>query len=824
MSTNKTPARKLTRAERKQIDAAIARAKRQDKRKKSAQDSIPFQRMYPDGVCRVTDNYYTKTVQFQDINYQLNQNEDKTAIFDGWCDFLNYFDSSIRFQLSFINLSATRDTYARRIAIPLQGDCFDKLRTEYTGMLQSQLARGNNGLIKTKYLTFGVEADSLRAAKPRLERIETDILNNFRRLGVQAEALNGMERLRLLHGMLHMDEPQPFRFSWDWLAPSGLSVKDFIAPSAFEFKTGSSFGVGSKTGCVSFLQILAPELNDRMLADFLDMESSLIVSMHVQSVDQVKAIKTIKRKITDLQKMTIEEQKKAVRSGYDMDIIPSDLATYGTEAKKLLQELQSRNERMFLLTFLVVNVADNRQRLGNNVFQAGSIAQKYNCQLTRLDFQQEEGFMSALPLGYNQIEIQRGLTTSSVAIFVPFTTQELFQDGKEALYCGLNALSNNLIMVDRKLLKNPNGLILGTPGSFFVRHKKGFLIAGGVAAAILLLMTCISSCSTLFQGGVSGIASSTYPLEDADMLAAEAAYCAMEDELREYLNSYESTHDYDEYHFDLDEIEHDPYVLISMITALKGGEWTIDEIGGILETLFEKQYILTETVATETRYRTETHIGYYTDENGNLQSYEYEAEVPYTWYICHVELENFNLSHVPVHIMSHDQLSMYAVYMSVLGNRPDLFPGSPYVNRYYYTKYEKYEIPPEALADEQFAAIIKEAEKYLGYPYVWGGSSPATSFDCSGFVSYVYNNCGLHWSFGRLGAEGLRGMCAYVSPESARPGDLIFFEKTYDTAGASHVGIYVGNNRMLHCGDPIHYASIDTSYWRSHFLQFGRLP
>ena len=421
--------------------------------------------MYPDGVCRVTDSYYTKTVQFQDINYQLNQNEDKTAIFDGWCDFLNYFDSSIRFQLSFINLSATRDTYARRIAIPLQGDCFDKLRTEYTGMLQSQLARGNNGLIKTKYLTFGVEADSLKAAKPRLERIETDILNNFRRLGVQAEALNGMERLRLLHGMLHMDEPQPFRFSWDWLAPSGLSVKDFIAPSAFEFKTGSSFGVGSKTGCVSFLQILAPELNDRMLADFLDMESSLIVSMHVQSVDQVKAIKTIKRKITDLQKMTIEEQKKAVRSGYDMDIIPSDLATYGTEAKKLLQELQSRNERMFLLTFLVVNVADNRQRLGNNVFQAGSIAQKYNCQLTRLDFQQEEGFMSALPLGYNQIEIQRGLTTSSVAIFVPFTTQELFQDGKEALYCGLNALSNNLIMVDRKLLKNPNGLILGTPGS-----------------------------------------------------------------------------------------------------------------------------------------------------------------------------------------------------------------------------------------------------------------------------------------------------------------------------------------------------------------------
>ncbi|MEO2816093.1 DUF87 domain-containing protein, partial [Flavonifractor plautii] len=351
------------------------------------------------------------------------------------------------------------------ITISPQGDDFDSIRLEYTQMLQNQLARGNNGLIKTKYLTFGVEADGLKAAKPRLERIETDILNNFKRLGVAAEPMNGTERLRLLHGMLHMDEQETFRFSWDWLAPSGLSVKDFIAPSSFEFRTGRSFGVGRRIGCASFLQILAPELNDRMLADFLDMESSLIVSMHVQSVDQVKAIKTIKRKITDLQKMTIEEQKKAVRAGYDMDIIPSDLATYGTEAKKLLQDLQSRNERMFLLTFIVVNTAGSRQQLDNNVFQAASIAQKYNCQLTRLDFRQEEGLMSSLPLGLNQIEIQRGLTTSSVAIFIPFTTQELFQDGKEALYCGLNALSNNLIMVDRKRLKNPNGLILGTPGS-----------------------------------------------------------------------------------------------------------------------------------------------------------------------------------------------------------------------------------------------------------------------------------------------------------------------------------------------------------------------
>ena len=421
--------------------------------------------MYPDGTCRVTDSYYTRTVQFQDINYQLNQNEDKAAIFDGWCDFLNYFDSSVRFQLSFINMAATKDTYANSISIPLRGDEFDSISKEYSDFLKDQLAKGNNGLVKTKYLTFGVEAESLKAARPRLERIETDILNNFKRLGVAVEPLNGIQRLGLLHHMFHMDEQEPFRFSWDWLAPSGLSVKDFIAPSSFIFANGKTFGMGKKLGAVSFLQILAPELNDRLLADFLDMESSLVVTMHVQSVDQVKAIKTIKRKITDLQKMTIEEQKKAVRSGYDMEIIPSDLATYGIEAKKLLQDLQSRNERMFLLTFLVLNVADSKQQLDNNVFQASSIAQKYNCALTRLDFRQEEGLMSSLPLGLNQVEIQRGLTTSSVAIFVPFTTQELFQTGKEALYCGLNALSNNLIMVDRKLLKNPNGLILGTPGS-----------------------------------------------------------------------------------------------------------------------------------------------------------------------------------------------------------------------------------------------------------------------------------------------------------------------------------------------------------------------
>lgn len=421
--------------------------------------------MYPDGICRVTDTLYTKTLRFHDINYQLAQNEDKTAIFESWCDFLNYFDSSVRFQLSFLNMTANAEDYESSVSIKPQADDFDSIRTEYTEMLHNQLAKGNNGLVKTKYLTFGIEAENIKIAKPRLERIENDLWNSFKRLGVMVESVDGKERLRLLHNMLRMDGNEPFRFDWKWLVPSGLSAKDFIAPPSFEFREGRTFRMGKKYGAVSFLQILAPEINDRMLADFLDMESNLLVTMHIQSVDQTKAIKTIKRKITDLDKMKIEEQKKAVRAGYDMDIIPSDLATYGGEAKKLLQDLQSRNERMFLVTFLVMNTADNKQQLENIVFQASGISQKHNCTLVRLDYQQEQGLMSSLPLGLNQIKIQRSLTTSATAIFVPFTTQELFQAGGEALYYGLNALSNNLIMVDRKKLKNPNGLILGTPGS-----------------------------------------------------------------------------------------------------------------------------------------------------------------------------------------------------------------------------------------------------------------------------------------------------------------------------------------------------------------------
>jgi len=454
--------RKLTRAEKKEI-AAVIQAAKGDGKPRTAQQTIPYLQMYPDGICRVTEKKYSKSLVFEDINYQLAQADDKTAIFENWCDFLNYFDASVSVQLSFINQGARKEKAQAAIEIPAQDDAFNSIRREYADMLKNQLEKGNNGLEKCKYITFSIEADNLAAAKARLSRIETDVLNNFKVLGVTARPMNGQERLNVLHGIFH-PEGEPFRFSWDWLVPSGLSTKDFIAPSSFRFGDGRTFRMGRKLGAVSFLEILAPELNDRMLSDILDLENGIIVNMHIRSIDQSEAIKTIKRKITDLDKMKIEEQKKAVRSGYDMDIIPSDLATFGSEAKNLLQDLQSRNERMFLLTFLVVNMADTKRKLDNDVFATAGFAQKNNCALTRLDYLQEAGFMSSIPLGENLIPIQRGLTTSSTAIFIPFITQELFQRGA-ALYYGLNALSNNMILCDRKQLKNPNGLILGTPGS-----------------------------------------------------------------------------------------------------------------------------------------------------------------------------------------------------------------------------------------------------------------------------------------------------------------------------------------------------------------------
>ena len=355
-------------------------------------------------------------------------------------------------------------------------------------------------------------------------------------------------------------------------------------------------------------------------------------------------------------------------------------------------------------------------------------------------------------------------------------------------------------------------------GKYVWEHRRGFAIAAAILLMLAFLLNGLSSCSVMMDGVGSGIAASTYPSQDADMLGAEAQYCAMEAELQRYLDTYESTHDYDEYHFDLDTIEHDPYVLISMITALHQGEWTLDEVQGTLQMLFDRQYILTEDVVVETRYRTETDT--WTDADGNTHTDTYQ--VPYDYYICTVTLENFNLSHVPVYIMSEEQLGMYATYMATLGNRPDLFPGSGYIGKYVEGSYTDYDIPPEALDDEVFAAIIKEAEKYLGYPYVWGGSSPSTSFDCSGFVSWVINHSG--WDVGRLGAQGLCNICTPVSSANVKPGDLVFFTGTYDTPGVSHVGIYVGNNMMIHCGDPISYANLNSSYWQSHFYRYGRLP
>lgn len=484
---NKRTEKKHSYSERKYSTGKVrcTNVKRKQERNLSAQNSIPYREMAKDGICRVQEKYYSKTIRFYDINYQLAQNEDKNAIFENWCDFLNYFDSTIHFQISFINHHSNMKEFESVIQIQPQNDAFDDVRMEYAQMLRDQLAKGNNGLVRTKYITFGIEAENIREAKPKLERIEADILNNFKVLGVSAYPLNGEERLQILYETFNQEEKVPFQFSYDRILRSGMGTKDFVAPTSFVFKEGKTFQMGNTIGAASYLQILAPELTDKMLAEFLDMNRNLIVNLHIQSIDQMKAIKLVKNKVTDINRMKIEEQKKAVRAGYDIDIIPSDLNTYGGEAKRLLEDLQSRNERMFLVTVLFLNTGKTKQELDNAVFQTAGIAQKYNCSLRRLDYMQEQGLMSSVPLGMNMIPIKRALTTTSTAIFVPFTTQELFMGG-ESLYYGLNALSNNMIMVDRKKLKNPNGLILGTPGCFTGETK--LLLPDGRKASFLELL------------------------------------------------------------------------------------------------------------------------------------------------------------------------------------------------------------------------------------------------------------------------------------------------------------------------------------------------
>ena len=429
----------------------------------SAQQTIPYVRMLPDGVCQLPGGLYTKTVEYEDINYSVASTENQTAIFSGWSSFLNYFDSSLPFQLSFINRrSHSRSRY--KVNIPQAEDDFNSVRAEFTGMLKNQIARSNNGIERSKYITFGIPAESLDEARPRLERVEADVMSNFKRLGVPSEPMDGRARLALLHGQMHPGSREPFRFSWGDIAKTGLGTKDFIAPDSFDFRQPRLFRMGQYWGAASYLQILASELSDKLLAEILELDAEMTVTLHIQTVDQLKAIKTIKGKISDIGKMKVEEQRKAVRAGYDPDILPPDLITFSKDAAELLADLQSRNERMFLLTFTVVNLAPTRQRLENDIFTVGGIAQKYNCTLKRLDWQQEQGFVSSLALGGNEVEIQRGMTTSSTAIFIPFMTRELRMAGP-SLYYGMNALSHNVIMADRKKLKSANGLYLGSTGS-----------------------------------------------------------------------------------------------------------------------------------------------------------------------------------------------------------------------------------------------------------------------------------------------------------------------------------------------------------------------
>ena len=878
--------------------------KQEEKRRQkklSVQQSIAYKEMGRDGICRVQGKTYSKCIRFYDINYQLAQNEDKNAIFENWCDFLNYFDASIHFQLSFINHKSSMKEFEQVIRIRPQEDAFDDVRMEYAKMLKQQLAKGNNGLVKSKYITFSIEADNIREAKPKLERIESDILNNFKILGVPAYPLNGVERLQILYETFNPDIMTDFQFDYGSMIRTGLNTKDYVAPTSFVFKDRNTFRMGNTIGAVSYLQILAPELTDKMLAEFLDIDKNLIVNLHVQSVDQMKAIKLVKSKVTDINRMKIEEQKKAVRAGYDMDIIPSDLNTYGGEAKRLLEDLQSRNERMFLVTALFLNTAKTKQALDNAIFQTAGIAQKYNCVLKRLDYQQEEGLMSSVPLGVNHIPIKRALTTTSTAIFVPFTTQELFMAG-ESLYYGLNALSNNMIMVDRKKLKNPNGLILGTPGSgksfaakreitnaFFV--TKDDIIIGDPEGEYYPLVHALGgqvvhisptskdyinpmdinmdysdddnplgvksdfvlSLCELIMGSRDGIEAEEKSVIDRCLPLVYQKYFAdpkpenmpvlgdLYDCLRKqkepqaqriatsgYCNCRiccgvwsggpTASGAYPTANHTIAVDASNPFVPIGTKVVMNGVEYTVEDTGAFARygVQFDVYY---DNHAAASAHGHQTWEAYIADDNG---SQEVTVTSTSTKKILYVTLTNGSFDAVARANLNAEQLIIYNALNTTYGNRNYLWDVNN-VTSGSGGNGMSYEIPPEALQDEEFARMIREAEKYLGVPYVWGGYSPS-GFDCSGFVSYVINHCGNGWNYGRLTADGLRGVCTYVSPQEAKPGDLIFFQGTYNTSGASHVGIYVGNNMMIHCGDPIHYSNISTSYWQQHFMCFGRLP
>ena len=452
------------------MEKAIRRAKKEGKIAKTAQQTIPYEEMYPDGICRITNRLYSKSVLCDDINYAEASDDEKAVLFELYCKLVNYFGPSVGFELSVICYPADLVEYRKMLALNPQGDQFDEIRKEYSDMLLSKA-----GLCKTERricLTYTIEADGIRQARSRLEQIDNDVVGHFRALTVAAHPMDGYERLTILHRCLHLEENRKFRFNWDSLKHTGLSSKDYIAPSSFFFKDGRYFRSGASFGAVSFLQIRATKLYDTLLNSILNMEGSQIVSIHAKALDQNAALKAVKRKLSDLDKAKIDEQKRAVRSGFDMDILPPDLVTFGKEAQKLLEDLQNHDEKMFMVTILVVHAASSRQKLENLIYSANGITNTQNCDLIRLDYQQEQGFVSALPLGVNQVEIQRGLTTSGTAIFLPFRSCEVFQPG--GLYYGVNTQTKHIILADRKTLKCPNGIVLGTPGSgksFFAKRE-----------------------------------------------------------------------------------------------------------------------------------------------------------------------------------------------------------------------------------------------------------------------------------------------------------------------------------------------------------------
>ncbi len=632
----------LNRKQQREIKAVVERAKKDNGIPQTAQQSIPFQRMFPDGICRVTDSYYTKTIQFQDINYQLAQQEDKTAIFDEWCSFLNFFDSSIHFELSFMNLSTDAESFEKSIRIPFKKDSFNPVRAEYSQMLKKQLAQGNNGLTKTKYLTFGIEAESMRQAKPRLNHIENDLLNNFRRLGVIATTMNGKERLHLMHSMFHMGDNDKFFFDWKYKANVNALYEKFKKDN--------------------------PDAGSNPFSRW--------------------------------------QQKRAIKKEY-----------------------------------------------------------------------------AAAKAGKNTAS-----TTASASKGAGKATGKAAQGAKN---------------------------ITERVTEFCTTHSKTILFVLIAGLLFMILSGMFSSCSAMFQGGTQIILGTSFTAKEEDIIGADNDYKALEAALRNKINNIERTHSgYDEYRYDLDEINHNPYELAAYLTV-KFEDYTRDEVQATLQWLFEQQYELTLTEVVEIRTRTTSSTD---PETGETTT----EEEDYEYYILNVKLRNKGLNSVISNSgLSEDDMERYRILLQTRGNRPDIFGNDIYATPG--GEYTDYDIPGEALTDTRFANMIREAEKYLGYPYVWGGSSPSTSFDCSGFVSYVINHCGNGWSVGRLTANGLMGVCDIIPKSSAKPGDLIFFQGTYDTSGASHVGIYVGNGMMIHCGNPISYASIESNYWQQHFYCFGRI-